>query len=107
MTARIATDPVSRLTATSNVSTRGEHPGHHVTMRFAERLGWFYVPGTALVILVAFGLGAAHADAPCTPQSVDCDLGPLFGLIWALIALVAWIGVVVAAELLLRARSQK
>ena len=78
--------------------------GHDVPMRFAERLGWFYLPGTFLVIFIAFGLGAARADAQCTPQSVDCDLGPLFGFIWALIGLMAWIGAVVAAELLLRAR---
>ncbi|MGY2703337.1 hypothetical protein ACVW2K_002921 [Nocardioides sp. HB32] len=102
----IAADPVTRFVKTLSLGDKGLHPGHYVSMGVSGRFGWFYLPGTALVIFVAFGLGSAHADARCTPESADCDLGPLFGVVWTLVALAVWVGVIVVVELLLRTKSR-
>lgn len=49
-----------------------------------------YVAGTALLSMLAFGLGAAHFDATrCDgPEVTDCDLAGLEGLIWAAVTVV-------------------
>jgi hypothetical protein len=70
-------------------------------MTFAERLFWLYLPLTGLVVFVAFQAGVDHFDSTCTGDG-DCDLGALMGAFWALIALVVWLGCMVATEVVIR-----
>jgi hypothetical protein len=60
-----------------------------------------YLIGVCLIAPVAFAAGEDHYDTThCARQRLgDCDLGGLGGMEWAAIAVVGFIGVVVAYEL--------
>ena len=56
-------------------------------------------------VLLAFDQGVAYADRTrCTPGATDCDLGPLWGLVWAGATILVWAVLVTGVEVALQRR---
>lgn len=57
-----------------------------------------YLAGTAAAVVVAFDLGYARFEAVNCDGGVECDIAPLEGFLWAALAFVGAVVVVVVLE---------
>lgn len=72
------------------------------------RGGWralLWVVATLVVVYTAFSAGVDYYDREhCGPEATDCDLGILWGVPWAAVALLSMSALVIGVEVSLRRR---
>jgi hypothetical protein len=78
----------------------------------AGGMHWFwrsvlYVALGMFVLSVIASLGSAYANRDCDINSMDCDLGPIYGMLWAMFALPGYLVLVVLIEARLGARRRQ